>query len=324
METIKNYLDQMFANMPNTEAVRRAKSELLQMMEDKYNELIEEGKSENEAVGAVISDFGNLEELAEDLGVASEVQEEKRMNEENPRRRVSLEEAKDYIRHQGKAGIIVGLGVLLCITSVIWPISTDSLKLNDGFGVIGMFISIGIAVALFVTNGVISEAKWKFIEKERCAIDLATSEYVKKEEKSYITVHAIQKAIGVVCCALCWLPAALADEFGYHMFEDFAGAILFILVGVGVFLIVSTNYVNGAYETLLGLNTKFTNGSVPKQEEKYCSPVAEVIMEVFWPTITCIYLGVSFITCYWHITWIIWPVASIIFAVLKATLRARD
>lgn len=39
------------------------------MMEDKYNELISEGKSENEAVGTVISEFGNLDELAETLGL---------------------------------------------------------------------------------------------------------------------------------------------------------------------------------------------------------------------------------------------------------------
>ena len=47
METIKNYLESMFASMPNTPEVRKAKAELLQMMEDKYNELISEGTSEN-------------------------------------------------------------------------------------------------------------------------------------------------------------------------------------------------------------------------------------------------------------------------------------
>ena len=67
METIKNYLDSMFANLPNTASVLRAKEELLQMMEDKYTELIKDGKSENEAVGNVIAEFGNLSELAEKL-----------------------------------------------------------------------------------------------------------------------------------------------------------------------------------------------------------------------------------------------------------------
>ena len=49
METIKNYLENMFSHLPNTPEVLKAKYELYQMMEDKYNELISEGKSDNEA-----------------------------------------------------------------------------------------------------------------------------------------------------------------------------------------------------------------------------------------------------------------------------------
>ena len=76
MEAIRNYLDQMFANLPGTPSVLRAKEELWQMMEDKYTELIDEGKSENEAVGSVISEFGNLSELAEALGLEDELKEQ--------------------------------------------------------------------------------------------------------------------------------------------------------------------------------------------------------------------------------------------------------
>ena len=36
METIRNYLETMFANLPDNAEVRRAKNELWQMMEDKY------------------------------------------------------------------------------------------------------------------------------------------------------------------------------------------------------------------------------------------------------------------------------------------------
>jgi amino acid permease len=81
METIRNYLETMFKNLPQTEKVLKAKSELLQMMEDKYTELINQGKSENEAIGTVIAEFGNLDELAGDLGIA-EVLHEKKDNSE--------------------------------------------------------------------------------------------------------------------------------------------------------------------------------------------------------------------------------------------------
>lgn len=36
---------------------------------EKYNELKNDGKSENEAIGIVISEFGNIEELIEELGI---------------------------------------------------------------------------------------------------------------------------------------------------------------------------------------------------------------------------------------------------------------
>ena len=97
METIKSYLEAMFASMPNTPEVKKAKAELLQMMEDKYNELIEEGVSENTAVGTVISEFGNLDELAEDLGLTKELQETHEREESMPRHFLRMEEVEDYL-----------------------------------------------------------------------------------------------------------------------------------------------------------------------------------------------------------------------------------
>ena len=57
METIKNYLETMFANLPDTEETRRAKRELFSMMEDKYNELKAQGMAENAIVGTIITEF---------------------------------------------------------------------------------------------------------------------------------------------------------------------------------------------------------------------------------------------------------------------------
>ncbi len=67
METIRNYLEAMFAQLPDTGEVRQAKEEMLQMMEDRYNGLIAGGMKENEAVGTVITEFGDIDELRESL-----------------------------------------------------------------------------------------------------------------------------------------------------------------------------------------------------------------------------------------------------------------
>lgn len=114
METLKNYLENMFLNLPNTPEVRKAKSELLQMMEDKYTELKNEGKAENEAIGIVISEFGNLDELAEDLGIKTYVEEEIA-----PEEMLSLDDAKTYLKDTIKRSSLIATGVLLCILSVV-------------------------------------------------------------------------------------------------------------------------------------------------------------------------------------------------------------
>ncbi len=71
METLRNYLDQMFARYPETPEALKAKAELWQMMEDKYNELTSGGAKESEAVGTVIAEFGDLEEVADSLGIST-------------------------------------------------------------------------------------------------------------------------------------------------------------------------------------------------------------------------------------------------------------
>ena len=108
METIRNYLETMFLNLPGTPEVMRAKMELGQMMEDKYNELIAEGKMDNEATGIVISEFGNLEELAEELGILDYM---KKGNFEK-RETVTMETVRSFIAEKTRSSVRMAIGVL--------------------------------------------------------------------------------------------------------------------------------------------------------------------------------------------------------------------
>ena len=46
-------------------------------------------------------------------------------------------------------------------------------------------------------------------------------------------------------------------------------------------------------------------------------------MSVFWPTVTCLYLIISFLTFAWYISWIIWPVAAVVENLIKAIFGIR-
>lgn len=324
METIKNYLESMFANMPNTESVRRAKEELLQMMEDKYNELLSEGESENSAIGTVISEFGNLDELADDLGVSQELSEINMELAESPVRFIGYDEARDYITDQANHGLKVAIGVMLCIMSVIGPILTEFLHFNEAIGVLFMFVMIAVAVALFIYSGV-NNAKWEYIKKESCRIDIKTAKLIDEENASYTKTYALWLTIGIVLCAICWLPTVIMSEISKYI-EDLGVVFLFALVGIGVFLIVYSANIRGSYETLLKLNNpaKISGNYVKGQEQtEWVSEGAAIFMELYWPAITCAYLIWSFLTFKWYISWIIWPVAGMIRVFLKIILRKR-
>ena len=86
------------------------------MMEDKYTELIREGRTENEAIGIVISEFGNLDELAEDLGIKNVVKYGSTLQT----RMLSMDEVKTYLRDKTRSGYMIALGTFFMYYVCLW------------------------------------------------------------------------------------------------------------------------------------------------------------------------------------------------------------
>lgn len=333
MEAIKNYLDMMFANLPNTESVKRAKEELLQMMEDKYTELIAEGKSENEAVGSVISEFGNLSELAEALGVKEEVKKQEEKKEQKAEkgeteRVLTAEEAKGYINMKSRRALPFALGVALFILAPTLPI-TFSFFLNDpsfdAFGPLGFFgcIAAGILLIIF---GASDRKNWKYVKREKCTLSMDATKHVVEDKNRVEAIYRVWFVLGIILCATCWFPAAmLGDRYAY---SDLVSPVaLLAMVGTGVFLILYSNTCTQGYKDLLRLNARDSvkGAYVPEEKHqekkvKYASPFADFIMGVYWPTITCAYLISSFVSFRFGITWLIWPIAGILHPLLVKAL----
>ena len=326
METIKNYLESMFRGLPLTEKVMKAKSELLQMMEDKYTELIRSGKTENEAVGEVIQNFGNLEDLADDLGIQDVLHQTK--YSEIQRRKLSFEEVTEYFERVKQAAAIRAAGIMLCIICVVFPIMTDALRLNDIIGVVLMFLCVGMGVVLIVSSSSMME-QWKFVRREPCSIDAVSIDYLKNRNRDFTPTYSVMHSVGILLCILCFIPAVIFDEFGGHFWDDLSGAMIFIFVGFGVFLIVFSSYLKRTFARLLGINdrTDFVE-SEEKRVEKIHNKTLRAIMSAYWSIVTCLYLCISFLTFKWHITWLIWPIAaavnSVIFAIAKVNEEKKD
>ena len=316
METIKNYLESMFRNLPNTSEVLKAKSELLQMMEDKYSELIREGKSENEAVAKVIAEFGNLDEVASSLGI-KEVIEDKKTRQ---RRNVTLSEVTDYISDRLRAILFKALGIFFFITCPVPVIILDAFSDSNWQGATCMFVFVAVAVVFMVMRKSCME-QWHFLRTEPCSISPETTDYVSGERRKFQPYYTAILCAGLVLCVCCVIPVIVLEEKG-SIYEEIGSAALFVLVAVGVALMVYASGRYNTYKKLLHLNSEETiGGTYTGSRDKdltYSNNTVRIIMSVYWPSITCIYLCISFLTFRWGITWLIWPIAGVVRRLLES------
>lgn len=320
METIKTYLENMFIHVKNTPEVQKAKAELLSMMEDKYQELKNEGKSENEAIGIVISEFGNLDELAAELGIEQTVAD----SSETEGIHVSLEEAKQYCKDNAKAAMRYGIASMICVCSPILLLLAGGLQEVKGFsdsivvaaGFVPLLLLVACATAIFIVTG-ISMGKYEKYQKEVLFIDYSTRQFLEAQRESQKVSFALQIALGVFLCIVSIMPLIIVGslELESDLPSVLTVLVMLAIISVAVFFFVSAGVKSDAYHVLL-------------QEEEYAedrkrkgSPL-HIFDSVYWPVVTLIYFAWSFVTFDWHITWIIWPVAGILSAVIESILRA--
>lgn len=64
---IKRYVDQWFKDIPKSEEKEMIKQEIIDNLEEKVQDLIEQGEDKESAVQKAISEFGNIEELKAEL-----------------------------------------------------------------------------------------------------------------------------------------------------------------------------------------------------------------------------------------------------------------
>ncbi len=271
METIKNYLETMFANLPDTEETRRAKSELLSMMEDKYNELKEQGMAENAIVGTIITEFGNIDELKESLGFGKEPKPvttvatiEDVTYENTGKRLLTIDEANDYAMDNALCTFIFGLGVFFCILSPAGPVffsgfeelfgSNPITNFISSFGVAFLFLSVAIGVGLILLSGT-KRKGWEFLDEGNCGLESETEEFIKREIAENNTSQNFMFALGVGCCICSVIPVTVLGAMKIGVLASAVGpSLLFVLVGIGVFFILNSSRKVSAYERLLSLN----------------------------------------------------------------------
>lgn len=314
MNTIRNYLDNMFLGLPQTEDVMRAKRELLAMMEDKYNELKNDGKTDNEAVGIVISEFGNLDELAEVLGIKEIIENKSDVP------MVSYEEADKYIEQAKEIAPKTAFGTFLCIVSPVILLLLIGLgELNQigvredtliAIGLVVLICSVAAGVSYFIRFSSKSE-KYKYLQEEIFQLDYRTEQMVRGIQEQDEQGYKSAVTISVMAYILSALPIiTIPLVFEVDGLGVIAVIITLLIVGFATYNLIRKSAVHEACNVLL-------------QQGEYSTKVksnklSKTVSEVYWLVAVAIYLGYSFITNNWGMSWIIWPVAGVLFGAIKA------
>lgn len=349
METIKNYLENIFSNIPENSDTLRAKEELLSMMEDKYNELKSEGKTENEAIGIVISEFGNIDEILENLEFSSkEKVDESTFSytyDEEPIKMISLNTTKEIIKEQITIAKKIALGVFLCICSPVLLIFLSgaaekyslAMKVAAGVGLVILFLMVALAISLFITYGLKMEKIEKF-KNQPVVLDYITKEFVKKEIDNFKISFGKRIAFAVTLCIISVIPIIITGTISDNIFAQCASvSLLLIMVAFAVYIFIVTGMTDSIYKMLLEKESNSTtqpnynqynsddyNYNYSYHGHHYESPLTKSIASIYWPVMTIIYLFWSFVYGSWGTSWIIWPIAGILFGIISNICKAFE
>jgi len=309
MNTIYTFLENLFATLPKTTQVLKAKEELYQIMVEKYENYKTEGKSENEAVGLVISEFGNIDELLDELDIKPE---EKRINI------INKDDYESFLKVYKKHSFRIALGVFLivlgvCLALIVGRIPNEfDLASRRGL-VAALLIVINVipAVGLFISSGLemssfnhIFESEYELDLKERFHIEKLAKDY----EKNYH--QGILFGVLIIISSVILFVSSAFVESGQTLFISLG---LFI-VGIGVFILIRRGIIQGSFSRLLKKG-QYT----PEMRE--AERKTDIVAGIVFPIALAIYLVSSFITKRWDITWIIWPIVAVIFIAFAGVIE---
>lgn len=239
-------------------------------------------------------------------------------NDSSSVKRITLTQANDFLERRKSASIQIALGTFLCIIAAIpllilgaaaeVPAYHISENAAAGVGLTALLVLVAIAVALFVFCG-FENTPFDFIEKEPFETEYGVAGMVREKQKAYRGTYARCNIIGACICVLSPIPLFIGAFTENEFFTVLMLTVTMLLAGIGTVFFILSGVRFASMQKLL------KEGEFTPQEKKK-SRIKETISTIYWLTATAIYLGWSFGTDTWEITWLVWPIAGVMFAVV--------
>ena len=267
----------------------------------------------------VSTDYLLKDELGEESYISS-------INETNSIQKyhITMEQANEFMDIKRYTAPRIAIATMLCIMSPIILIvlaaasETDIISITEkqavAVGIISLIIMVAIAVFLFIVNGERTR-DYEFLDFEPIETAYGVTGMVHEKQNRFKNIYIRNNAIGACLCVLSVVPLFMSIFIAEEGIIISIGiGLLLTMVALGVYFFISSGIVWESMEKLL------QEGDY-NLESKRNAKRNETISGIYWLAVTSIYLAISFWTFAWHRTWIIWPVAGVLFGVLTAILN---
>ncbi|MBR2401822.1 MAG: XRE family transcriptional regulator, partial [Lachnospiraceae bacterium] len=241
-------------------------------------------------------------------------------------RRVSLEEANEFLRIKKEEAPRVAFGVSLCILSPICMFLLGAAgELNmiplseNAAGAIGMMILLVIvafACAIFIPSGMKTKP-YEFLEKEIIETEYGVTGMVKERKQKYQDTYVKYNIMGTVICLLAGMAlfgAAFVE--GKEFLEVVFLCISLVIAAIGVRFLVLAGIMQGGFQRLL------QEGDYSIEEKTNArSSVVGAVSAIYWLVVTAIFLCLCFTGKAYNTCGLIWPIAGVLFPVVVIVIK---
>ena len=240
--------------------------------------------------------------------------------EESPLRRVTMEEAQRFLSVKVATAGTIARAVFLCIISPVCLIFLGAASEVPGWGVSqGMVVGAGmgvllalvaLAVAQFISAGG-KTGPFRYLEQESFETEYGVRGMVQEKREHDRGMHNRCTIAGVSLCILSVLPLFIGVAVGgYDLLIVAMVDLLLLIAGAGVYLLIRSGVIWAGYNKLLE-EGEYT------REEKAGRGAASALSAAYWLVMVAVYLALSLPADRWDRSWILWPVAGVLYAAVR-------
>lgn len=241
-------------------------------------------------------------------------------------KRLSLSEAAEFLEIRRTTARRIALGVMLCILSPIcliflgaatdFPFLGISEPVASAVGLGVLLLMVAVAVALFIHSG-LKMAPYEYLSKEVFRTENGVEELAREERNAFGPRFTRSIIVGVALCIASSVPVIAGGIVGHDLLMAAMLCLTLVMIAVGVYLLLRAGTRRQSVQILLQEDEY-------SPENKQLEKKREVFDSVYWILMTAIYLTWSFVGDAWERSWILWPIAGVVFAAIVQILNAKN